>query len=1763
VTAHISSCYNVQPHMQDDDAVYARSPVTAAEEATQYFPGSRFLNTTEFKRMYLGSGEGVGASNVLRLTSAAAATPRLASSRMSQREDTSNVMSSFPYNVSSSGSNNNNAVSHSSPVCTTGLVPRRPPPTTAQPRSGKRRSAHKLYGAVDGNVNDTGVPPPSTQRACPHSTVHARTGGSLDPNVDPRQDDVVGSAPHLSLSQQLRYRVRAARRSPSAGGATANVARTTGEAAQFFQRASDHGLRTEDAWLSLHRELAEQKAEVQSLRRQLRHAQVLVRTLHGVAGDIDDTADEDDGVEEEATKDGAEGAERKQAGQPSSGKPRPTEYWQRRAYFLEQQQQELTMEVERLRRDARGSKVRALVKELEVVRKELRRYRRCQQPSQKWKSGAVRGAQDALDSDGTPESAPHEKASAVDERREEEDGEAASFGPVAQRWSKQQRGPAGTVSTSSDEYFLRQKDDLIRDLRERLGLLTQQYQKADAQVITSARQLEDLTHRYTAMQAEWRALQPLPQELARVQQQLNTTQAQLLDSDREVEAFHQLFDTLESPATLRAVIEERDHLVELLRQSQRQQAGLRDEMKTTQQQAIRAVEAKYLAEREEEHAMSRDREAQQEETIRKLRKQVELLECQLEAQREAYEAQLEENANAREADLTERLLESITHESGARGRYGAAAALPTPLRSEQSVSVSRSPLPSTSAGSRPPSRDGPRNAAAPRRTPGDDVVAVASVGSLVESSTSELLGTKPSVHESAAALVQHRAASCSPPLSPHVGDVTGSPEAQTTAESPTTAHESSSLDSSWTSTSDATSFTDDTVTDSDAEDQEMQEEKKRSKNSAQGATSSGLAMVASPSGSPSSGESPTNGAAVAPVPQLAMGSIDSGAVAVRQAHASSEDVSGDHDEVESSRRSHSPKSSSNSDEGVQSGSDSSSTQDDGYGLNETIEKAEGSASDSSSGPATPLHGPGVMRIGFGFPKPLEAAIAAPPSGSAAEASTSSSRRGHVFDFPAPPIAIVHPVSILINRNSVDNLKFSSDLRAVVHSPLTSPQQTATATSDLTQSQPTLTASDSDREDEEEEGDSSSYSDSTSASTSASVSAESPSAAPRSATVLVAGQDDGADDAAAHKTTTTNDKGAAVAVPAAAAASTAVAAQSSASTIHSGSQSVLDNSLEPAMQLPITDSPTVARRTQLAASAPARIEAPEAAENLPLACTTEHTPTLHSLLSLHGSLTNSPGAVPNKAAPIPSPPAITPLLNSNLYPPRTSSGAHLEPTLTLEDNGNGVDSAPSRGGTSPQLLSVDHSSFDLAHQFSGNASFDFVGPLAERHRLEDLQNNTVLSQKTSPATLPGNGRVGAIGSAFPSAAPAINPIRSAVGSGDTGLRKTPSPPLMPEARQHSSTILPFGPNVRPLSAGGDGGVVEADTTSTTVERKQEAEEASAVKSVPSSPVLATAASENLVVAASSVSEAATGQSVDGPSQPEAKVLASPPADNEKGEGEGATTPAVELFHPVVPSPSSKSSDVSPSPILKASPQEAVLSSFAMEDTSASKAEADATKEAGADAVGERPPHRSSGASPSLAEKKSPELPTSNTAEEGNATSTVPDSAPASAKAAPPLLPLPPMVQVPTALPSAAGVPSPPPASVSSSPSAKVSLPPSGAVPLPPHATVPQPPSPAVLLSSPLPFSSLHDAGADDAPVTATTAVRAAEGMLSALITSEDAHTLSGVDLAQDEDNNDDNSFSSTPPMVVGGTVEKSQSPPEPHLPTNLSLLAPCRSAPLPS
>ncbi|KPI90517.1 putative flagellum transition zone component [Leptomonas seymouri] len=1699
-------------HECGDSAVYVRSPLTAAESDAQYLPGSRFLNATEFKRIYLGSGEGESAGQPslnAGTVAAVASLQRHTSPLLAQRDAvTSKRMMS---RIESSGSAAPRCFAYNKPVS---LVPCRPPPSSATilPRAQKGRTVRMLYSNAGGNAHKVESPFSKKSSRCPQVTRNSARE-TLDPNSLCREESNA-AVPSL-LSQQLRCRVRAARRSPSISAA-ADAAHAAAE------HASGRGLRTEDAWLSLHRELTDRKEEVRALQRQLRHAQVLVRTLHGLPNEETDGEDEgnwsrDADAESKEGDGNVDGKKTKDLGSSSAAEHHPKGYWQRRAYFLEKQQEKLTLEVEQLRRDARASKVRALVKELEVARKQLSRYRpQNQRPPA---PATSRRTGDGAENDTV----------GVDSEKEEntgtEDDCAITSGLGANRWPNDHGFPGAVGATAADEVFLRQKDDLIRDLRERLRLLTVQYQKADAQVIASSRQLDDLTHRYTAMQTEWRGLRRLPQELAQVQQQLNSTQARLLDSDREVEAFRQLFDTLESPATLRAVMDEREHLVELLRQSQQQQAGLRDEMKASQQQAVRAVEAKYLAQREEEHALARDREAQQEQTIRRLRRQVETLKQQLGAQRETYEAELAENAGERVAVLTERLLESAAYsgreasgEDPSGNNIGCTSAGPFNnnklLPSEQSVDVSRSASHSALATPWQTSRDGQRSA------PGDGTAAaVAVVDSLEGSST--LLDTPSSEHNLVGAVLQKKYASSLPPQG-GLKDASGTPVEKKAAR-PLSAHAGSD-NSSLTPMSDTISSTVDTLT--DIEEDEICNEEKES------VMDGPLTVSYTVLGSPLPNAPSKEIFAGAAPHDDGHNSGNSAALAVHQELASNEEA-----------LDNSATASQDSSSSISSSSRSSTAQDDEVMQDETAEKMEGLASDLSSDPVTPPRTRGEMRIGFSFPRPHD-----PAATPAAEKRTSStSRCVHVFDFPVPPIAIVHPVSILINRSTMGSPQFASDVRAVVYSPQTSTQQSITVTSDPTHSQPLLTESESesprrgedDDDDEEEESSSNSNSSSSSTSSSASLPAATP-LAPAQEAQKTKWQPVTTEGIVGLKEVEENGKNV---------VSLREATGSSASTIHSGPQSTLADSLENMLAIPNTDAPPLAHLTQLPAPAIRTTEAPDSAPSLAppdqLSALAVHSTAHMSMLSLQDSTANLTGAMSNKAAPGLSPPAATPFMNSSLYPPRINGGYPL-PILNLDERAVGG-GAP-RGDFSPRRQSTDHGSFELVQQFSGNASFDFVGPLAERHRLEDLQNNIFLSQQNSPATL-SSGAVG-VASLFPSAAAGVNTSRTSVAADAAGAHKTSPSSLGSEARQQSSTAS-NGPNSSSQNAT-TGGALEKNESPASVEsnvkENEEHTEQQLLKSMPAAPVLAVAASEHLGVSTQSACEA-EGLSIDGPSQSEVQARTPLVTASNADQMDEEKVSMVELPPPIASSTSDKSSGANPSPTPEVLRQGQTLLSISMDDANAFKDAAADAGEAGASGVLPASSFDPPASSP-LAEhaRQTFELQASELSTKGE-----------SVKPAEAVMKSP----APAATLSPTGAPL-----VPSSLMAMVPTPPSVVVPLPPRVAVPQPPS---FLSAPLsPPSQQCGAMASrgsnvaNAPTAAVvSAVRAPEGVLSSPSTPEEVRRLSSADMKEMEGDVDDDSFSFAPPTVKDGTVEKKSSPPGPRPLRGFFLSAPrCEPPPPP-
>ncbi|KAG5489054.1 hypothetical protein JIQ42_00675 [Leishmania sp. Namibia] len=1247
-----------RPGDASDEGIYARSPLTTSEEAKQFLPGSRLLSTTEFKRIYLGDGAGGNSSTMVTAChSGSSATGVLA-------------MPAHPPTLLSShaGWGPRGGSSHVM------RAPRRPATSIAarvhrkDDGAGTARQLRYMYGGAGGSkrgaISFETHTPSLPQASAPRMRADEHRPSSSRPLTGRASQAVVPAnvcATHKPLPHQLRSRVRLARRASSP---TERIHSGAGS----LHRGQ---LRTEDAWLELTRELMNKKDEVHSLQQRLRHAHVLLRFLHGVTGgmadDDDDAGDADAAAGVDTAASGVATDSKPTGGSAlevvgSTQRPRPREYWQRRAYFLMRRNEELQAESDRLRRDSRGSKVHALMQELKSVRRELSRYRR-----QTGASTALSASEKALMS--------------------ESGGAEAGLGSPQHGNGNTVSGPAGPClldcvdaasssrALAADDSFLREKDDTIRDLRERLRLLTQQYEKTDAGLVAATQRLEDMMHRHSAMLVEWKALVALPQELARAQQQLAITQVRLLDSERELEAFRQLFDTQASPATLRAVVDERNHLVELLRQSQQKEAALRDEMKAAQQQLVRSVEKKCREQYAEEQAMARDRDAQQEETVQLLRKLVAALEQQLEVQREAYEAQLAERAEARETEMTQLLLESVRRPE--TGTWSAA------LSASRSLSAGALPRPTLPDGELHTTADfclaaggAPLHRPSAEQTKRDPMLRAASFSESTASSTSA------------------------------GGPMTGA-AAQDGIVSST---ERDAGESTLTTIFD----TADSSTDS-------------------------RSLTSDTEGEASSFSSP-------PVHQSSSGTGELAAVSASQ--RCNEYVS-DFTErqqpeiaavvaatsVTDATRAASTCSSAANDYGHSEG---------GRGVEETAEKASGSRSGSSAASST--------RSSLTPASEVDDATVQQGSSVAGTKAAPSSTHTHIMDLPAPPLAAVSPVSILIKRTSITGPLLPPTIRAVVHSPDTSSQGTVSV-AEHTHTQQMLignseTKSSSDYLSEGSFSSSPSYSSSLNL--------------PRSG-----GDEDGTSAPAGSSESELHDgsvqqvKGGDVATP-------------NRST-SSGAQALTEAVMRPL--LPLAE-PHVAAPSTAAQPANER----------------QASVSLLRFAAVSGSTT-----LPSRGVPILSPTALTPAVDSSSYPPRRNSSCLLT-GVGSDDDFCGA-AGTSRSGMGSRMHSNEHASFDFTPQYSGNASFDFVGLLAERHCLEDMQNALSFSRQSSVATAAVSGVVG--GAASASLGDTLSGTSSGehavVGTGAAGLRKTPSPPL-------DSDILP--PRQGVLSTCDDGGEGES-------------------------------------------------------------------------------------------------------------------------------------------------------------------------------------------------------------------------------------------------------------------------------------------------------------------------------------------------------------------
>ncbi|KAG5465950.1 hypothetical protein CUR178_00665 [Leishmania enriettii] len=1246
-----------RPGDASDEGIYARSPLTTSEEAKQFLPGCRLLSTTEFKRIYLGDGAGGNSSTMV----------------------TAGYSSSSANGVLTTPAHPPTLLSSHAgwgPRCGSSHVirpPRRPATGIAarvhrkDDGAGTARQLRYLYGGAGGSKQGSiafeAHTPSPRMRADEHRPFSSSplTGGASLAVVPASV-----CATHKPLPHQLRSRVRLARRASSP---TERIHSGAGS----LHRGQ---LRTEDAWLELTRELMNRKDEVHSLQQRLRHAHVLLRSLHGVRGgiadddgdaaDADAAADVDTAASGVATDSKPTGCSALEVA-ASTQRPRPREYWQRRAYFLMRRNEELQAESDRLRCDSRGSKVHALMQELKSVRRELSRYRR-----QTGASTALSASANVLMS----ESGGAEAGLGSPQRG---DGNTVSS-PAGPCLLDRVDAASSSRAPAADDSFLREKDETIRDLRERLRLLTQQYQKTDAGLVAATRRLEDVMHRHNAMLVEWKALVALPQELARTQQQLAITQARLLDSEREVEAFRQLFDTQASPATLRAVVDERNHLVELLRQSQQKEAALRDEMKAAQQQLVRSVEKKYCEQYAEEQAMARDRDAQQEETVQLLRKQVAALEQQLEVQREAYEAQLAERAEARETEMTQLLLESVRRPE--TGTWSAA------LSASRSLSAGALPRPTLPDGQRPTTADfclaaggAPLHRPSAEQTKRDPMLRAASFSKSTASSTSaEDPMTGAAAQDGIVSSTERDAG-----------------ESTLTSISDTADSSTASRSLTRDTEGEASSFSSLPV--------------HQSRN--------GTGVLAAVSTSQRCNEYVSD-VIERQQPEIA---------AVVAATA-----------VTGTTRAASTCSSAANDYGDSEG---------GRGDEETAEKASGSRSDSSAASST--------RSSLTPTSAVDDATVQQESSLAETKAAPSSTHTHIMDLPAPPLAAVSAVSILVNRTSITGPLLPPNIRAVVHSPDMSSQGTVSV-AEHTHTQQMLTGNSEAKSSSDylSEG---SFSSSPSSSSSLNL--------PRSG-----GDEDGTSATAGPSESELHD-GSVKQVKEGDVATPDRGTSSGAQVLTEAVMRPLLPLAEPHVAAPLPTfpaQPTPPSRTEEAVAASLSAAAQPASER-------KASVSLLRFAAASGSTT-----LPSRSVPIPSLAALTPAVDSSSYPPRRNSSCLLTGVGSDDDFGGAA--GTSRSGMGSRMHSNEHASFDFTPQCSGNASFDFVGLLAERHCLEDMQNALAFSRQSSVAAAEVSGVVG--GAAFASLGDTLSGTSSdehaVMGTGAAGLRKTPSPLL-------DSDILP--------------------------------------------------------------------------------------------------------------------------------------------------------------------------------------------------------------------------------------------------------------------------------------------------------------------------------------------------------------------------------------
>ncbi|CCW63253.1 unnamed protein product [Phytomonas sp. EM1] len=352
-------------------------------------------------------------------------------------------------------------------------------------------------------------------------------------------------------------------------------------------------LKSNGQLLEMDCELKDKKEEVQSLKKALRHAEMMIR-FSQEAGMKSCGHTPFNGIHfDEATL----------VGPPYSvGKSTTSasEDLTKRICFLEEKLTASLQEIDLLKHDRRTFRVRQLSMELQATESELRQLLNRSPRPMRYNISGVDELAFSLDGRN------------VNKKRKKNHNCSAQISLVPRSRSRQ----------ANDIEETPQKEALIQQMSEQLNTFVQQRNSDEKEVLLIHAELEKLRSENTSLAEELSVLRLLPENLARQQQELERARSLLIQSDRQLDKYKQIFMKGVSLEDMLTVLEERDRFQRLLIEKNTQEASLRNEMDIARVQAIQLAEENMKMQIEEERNLAHGREEMLRETIQQLEKKL-------------------------------------------------------------------------------------------------------------------------------------------------------------------------------------------------------------------------------------------------------------------------------------------------------------------------------------------------------------------------------------------------------------------------------------------------------------------------------------------------------------------------------------------------------------------------------------------------------------------------------------------------------------------------------------------------------------------------------------------------------------------------------------------------------------------------------------------------------------------------------------------------------------------------------------------------------------------------------------------------------------------------------------------------------------------------------------------------------------------------------------------------------------------------------------